>query len=617
MTETSWRDKYLDLLDRQERQEKNVANQMAQMQRALLRVSLAAEGLDYQLDKSLEALRHRLRQPGDFSRELGTVEEAVRDFDGRRSQRGEILHNGFLALTRQLQQLSVSRELNAALKNYEKGLKTRISHLQQYPNLLEELAQLQHQALTTLGETRPGFWQRFMGAGSKDPAANSAADPAPLPNEATPGVSNFTDPSEGPEASASGRSDQNPSTLEVAGEVIDVEFEESNALADNFSDALVSENTGLPEAVFQRPLHEPAFSKISDRVTRVLTEFLDQVEPLPCVAQKVENARERIERGLNWFELVPTLEDIRDLVLQAYLDVGRGYTEYLDRIHGELTTILETLGGAVAGEVQQRQASEALHRQVSEDVDYLKSAVSNADNLDILKSQVNEQLESIRSALASYQAAQPQDEAPLAEQLQVLVQRVQSMETEARQSRADIEEQRRKALQDALTGLPNREAYNERVYHEFQRWQRYGHPLSLAVCDIDFFKKINDTYGHQAGDRVLKVIAKALSQRLREVDFMARYGGEEFVILLPETDAATALKTLDKIRETLAATPFHFKEEPVQITLSIGVAEFSGEGVNGAETVEAVFERADQALYECKEQGRNQCRIGVPEAKGE
>jgi len=108
-----------------------------------------------------------------------------------------------------------------------------------------------------------------------------------------------------------------------------------------------------------------------------------------------------------------------------------------------------------------------------------------------------------------------------------------------------------------------------------QRWQRYKHPLSLAVIDIDFFKKINDGYGHQTGDKVLQVVAHFVSKKLREIDFIARFGGEEFV------------------------------DEKITVTVSIGVAEFTD-----GDSSEDVFARADEALYQAKESGRNRCCVG-------
>jgi len=137
------------------------------------------------------------------------------------------------------------------------------------------------------------------------------------------------------------------------------------------------------------------------------------------------------------------------------------------------------------------------------------------------------------------------------------------------------------------------------------RWQRYKHPLSLAVIDIDFFKKINDGYGHQTGDKVLKVVAHFVSKKLREIDFIARFGGEEFVLILPETTTEQSLILLNRIREKLANTPFKTGDEKITVTVSIGVAQFKED-----DTGETVFARADEALYQAKESGRNQCCAG-------
>ena len=135
---------------------------------------------------------------------------------------------------------------------------------------------------------------------------------------------------------------------------------------------------------------------------------------------------------------------------------------------------------------------------------------------------------------------------------------------------------------------------------EFKRWTRYGYQLCLAVVDIDFFKRINDSYGHSAGDKTLKVIATALKKSLRTTDFIARFGGEEFVILMPETKLGDMEVPLNKIRSIIKKIPFKFKGKDVTITISIGVTEFK-EKDNSLQA----FDRADAALYEAKNSGRD------------
>ena len=169
-------------------------------------------------------------------------------------------------------------------------------------------------------------------------------------------------------------------------------------------------------------------------------------------------------------------------------------------------------------------------------------------------------------------------------------------------ARAALEEQRARLLRDSLTQLPNREAWDDRLGQEYLRWQRYQRPLALLVGDVDRFKHINDSYGHQAGDKVLRIIARTIAGRVRKTDFVARYGGEEFVFLLPETDEAAALSIAEALRQAVEQCPFHFREERLSITMSFGLSSFR-EG----DSPSSVFERADRALYQAKQSGRNCC----------
>ena len=130
---------------------------------------------------------------------------------------------------------------------------------------------------------------------------------------------------------------------------------------------------------------------------------------------------------------------------------------------------------------------------------------------------------------------------------------------------------------DALTEIPNRLSYEKKSAEEISRWKRFSNPLSLAIWDIDFFKKVNDTYGHKAGDKVLKTIAQLLVQSIRETDFFARYGGEEFVMLLPGTKQEETLRLVNKLREQVESCGFHYHGESVKITMSCGVSSFSEE----------------------------------------
>jgi diguanylate cyclase (GGDEF)-like protein len=163
-------------------------------------------------------------------------------------------------------------------------------------------------------------------------------------------------------------------------------------------------------------------------------------------------------------------------------------------------------------------------------------------------------------------------------------------------------EMRTRADRDALTRLPNRHYFDERMLQEMKRHQRYRHPLSLLMMDLDHFKQLNDTHGHQAGDMVLEEIGRILMNRLRSSDTPARYGGEEFVALLANTTEEQAWILAERIREEISSRRFHFKGKFFRVTASIGVASLQT-GV--LSTAADLLGEADAALYRAKHMGRN------------
>ena len=194
----------------------------------------------------------------------------------------------------------------------------------------------------------------------------------------------------------------------------------------------------------------------------------------------------------------------------------------------------------------------------------------------------------------------------LSEQLASMMVRAKELEKQGMQAEQKAAEQRNRALTDSLTRLPNREAYEEAAAREVQRWQRYQRPLCLAVCDIDLFKSVNDSYGHVAGDEVLRQVAELLKQRLRGTDFLARYGGEEFVLLLPETERDEAVQVMQSVCELIELSPIQFENKRIGMTISIGVADFRGKDI-----LQSAFTRADRALYQAKMNGRNRVELSA------
>jgi diguanylate cyclase (GGDEF)-like protein len=153
---------------------------------------------------------------------------------------------------------------------------------------------------------------------------------------------------------------------------------------------------------------------------------------------------------------------------------------------------------------------------------------------------------------------------------------------------------------DGLTQVFNRRYFLEQLDREVSRAKRYRRELSLIMFDIDRFKNINDTYGHLAGDYVLKQLATVIKGKIRCEDVLARYGGEEFAIVLPESDGASATQTADKIRKIVEKAPFKFEETKISVTVSMGVAACAD-----ATDTAALIKQADDRMYEAKAAGRN------------
>jgi diguanylate cyclase (GGDEF)-like protein len=174
---------------------------------------------------------------------------------------------------------------------------------------------------------------------------------------------------------------------------------------------------------------------------------------------------------------------------------------------------------------------------------------------------------------------------------------------------------------DALTGIANRRAYDEYLENEWKRMLRDGTPLSLIICDIDFFKKYNDRYGHEGGDICLRTVAQIIHQvALRPGDFVARYGGEEFAVVLPQTSAHGAMSVAEKIRRAVMqhGLPHEDSAAALCVTISLGVAHIQPPLGAGA-SLAALFQATDAALYEAKLQGRNRAVLGnlaITEATG-
>jgi diguanylate cyclase len=274
----------------------------------------------------------------------------------------------------------------------------------------------------------------------------------------------------------------------------------------------------------------------------------------------------------------------------------------------QTTARLDEIETHLANELTERSTAHddttKLNLLVTGEVEQIHADVHRTDDLALMRKALGARLNTISMHVREFHVREETRTATYRERTQRMRTRIAVLERESRNLHKTLKQEHQQAMLDALTGIPNRAAYDDRVAQEYKRWKRFGRPVSLLAWDIDSFKGINDDFGHKAGDKVLRIIGQQLVRNVRDTDFVARYGGDEFVMLLVGSSSAEATEVAEKIRGEVAALGFHFHDKPVQVTLSCGITGFAGD-----EGPDAAFDRADRALYSAKKAGRNRCAV--------
>ena len=364
-------------------------------------------------------------------------------------------------------------------------------------------------------------------------------------------------------------------------------------------------STSLDTPTSARPrLQDTKADTLPPAVREAVVELLERLTLQPEMTESVEALKVQLSEETQALAFLPSLQSVAELVAAA-LEKIRSEKNDLEEFLRMLTQRLQEIDQHLSESIVTRQAAQHSHAKfdlaVNDQVSGIETSMQRATDISALKQVIHQRLEGIREHMTVFRREDEEREKEAQRQVGMLSGRVREMEAEISQLHTRVRTERANALEDVLTGIPNRLAYERRSGEEFARWRRYKHALTLLVLDIDHFKQVNDRYGHQAGDKVLRIIAQLLKKEVRDVDFMARYGGEEFVVLLPETPLEGARIAAEKLCACVRECEFHHGGQRVPITISCGIAVFK-EG----DTVSQVFERADAALYRCKLKGRDQ-----------
>ena len=367
------------------------------------------------------------------------------------------------------------------------------------------------------------------------------------------------------------------------------------------------------DTALHRKLPDPGSGPLIDPVDRdtqvqtVIVAVLERLARLPELRPLLRDLYERSKGSLSPDEFAEGLERVARLVGEqrsSLMREKREIEDLLQQMDSRLAEIATYLANDVADQKSAQTSTQQLDLVMMNEVRSIDSDIQRVGDLSVLRERVRERLNVITGHLKDFRAREGARVSAQLDRTQRMRVRVTDLEREIHGLHKSLQEEQSLRMIDALTGIPNRAAYDDRIRQEFMRWQREDTAVSVLAWDIDRFKEINDAYGHSAGDKVLRVIAQHLAQHVRGTDFVARYGGEEFVMILCGTDADQAMVTADKIRTGIEGMGFHFHNKPVAVTASCGITTFRGD-----DTPETIFDRADRALYRAKDGGRNCCRI--------
>lgn len=537
-----WKKKYFSQLEESERKEKQWQDADELLRRTISRLTLAADGLDSTLDQQLRDLRN-----------------AIRD----------------RAATLQVRSLVDDMSRTLARLDKERSVGEQDSGENPLLDLLEALSLPKGTGRQTKA------LKKRLGEGSTDnkTAIQSFAELIRTAIELS------SDDTEQP-ASQGARTGL---------------FQRIFGVAESSADLPASDSKTAP--------HEPALHQTTDSVREVLMRLLECLslpEELVDRVQDIRTGIEAIREGESWDGVLEQIADLIQVIRTRTLQEKQGIEEFLVQLGERFQQVNRQLQGSEKYFDDVHQAGEQLDSDVKAGISVIGESVRDATDFSQLKLDVQTHVDAVLVHLATHREAESERYEEAKVQIASMSGRLRDLEDETAELRSRIKQERNQAMVDPLTGIPNRLAYEERLEQEVARWKRFATPLVLVMWDVDLFKKINDSFGHRAGDKVLRTIARTLEDGIRETDFMARYGGEEFVQLMTGSSLEECLPVAEKLREAIKNTGFHFRDQSVTITASCGLAEF-----RDGDSVEQWFERADKALYKAKQEGRNRCELAL------
>lgn len=348
------------------------------------------------------------------------------------------------------------------------------------------------------------------------------------------------------------------------------------------------------------PKTEPLHLVVSQGVNQSLKQLLEHLSIPDELLEKLNTLKLLLQGQITGDSLPRIIDSLTELVVDAFSLEQNQFKVFLSDLTTQLHDFDSYLRFSNESNVQAQKSAFKLETGIQSNIQQIKEHVDTSTSIEDLSCKINQNLEMIGRRLKEFKDAERQRFDDYEEKIKSLQEKLMESEKNSEEIKNMLSFQQAKSNQDSLTGLPNRASYDEHILKAYQRWQRGFGALTLAVADIDYFKTINDNYGHLAGDKVLKKVAALFKGGIRKVDFIARYGGEEFIFIFERTTAESAKELLESLRLAVEACQFSYRENKVDVTVSFGLT-----AIKADDDIETFFMRADGAMYQAKRAGRN------------
>jgi len=608
-----WKNKYYASLETLEDKEKEWTEADQLLRRCISRMTLAFDTDNKKLDDKLERLRNTVRREKNYDR-IRNMIDAIVEVAAEKSQKKEVTKKELLNAL--LNTLPFPSELNKT----KKELKKRLDYMKDESGVVDIFNAILAMIETAMNSgkgvgEKPGNESKGLlkGLFSKNKKTNEVdlgetnieADDITKPAQTVEDVMDIIQQVLTDLLMAVNVPVANAADLDVLRQKtrrIETK-KELQALLESIA-AMISEKPTAKQK--QDDAGEKyKLSGNSLEINEILIQLLERLALPDELIESANKLKAEWAKGLEEEGVVEALESIANLVIKMRTRIEHEKNDF-QKFLQQVTEKLQMLDQHIQDNVEDQKSifseNEKFSDEVDGEVESIQSDVQQAVDLADLKTSIAIKLSKITKHVETFRTTEEKRKLQMEIRVGELAGKVHNLESESEALRERIVEEQKNSMRDALTKVPNRLAWDQRMEYEYSRWKRYQSALVVIVWDIDDFKKVNDTYGHKAGDKVLTTIATLLNEQVRETDFMARFGGEEFVMLFPETEVKAAQAVVEKLRKSVEECEFHHGDTRVAITVSGGMTQFKK-----GDTIESAFERADQFLYKAKGSGKNRC----------